>query len=117
MTPTARTLKRARELGFTAGVVERFNSFTKTRHDLFGCIDIIAIHPQVGIVGIQACAGASHAARADKMKAEPRLSEWLAAGGKAEVWSWRKSDKSRRWELRRESIAANDTPAFAGSAA
>lgn len=105
--PTSRTLAKLRELGFTAQVVERWNPHARIRQDLFGCIDVIAIRPGVGIVGIQACAGASHAARVAKMKAEPRLAEWVESGGKAECWSWAKQGprgKQKTWTLRREVI-------------
>ena len=74
MTPTARTLKAANELGFIAGIVERFNSFTKRRHDLFGCIDIVVITPE-GILGIQATSGTNHASRVTKIAEEPRAAQ------------------------------------------
>lgn len=105
--PTARTLKLARELGFEAGVVERYNSFTKQRNDLYGCIDLILCRPGVGIIGVQACAGASHAARKAKMLAEPRLRTWIESGGRAEIWSWAKQGgrgKRKVWTCRREEI-------------
>jgi hypothetical protein len=105
--PTARSLKEARKLGLTAQVVERWNPHSKTRHDLFDCIDIVAVHPDCGIIGIQACAGASHAARAEKIRQSVRMQAWLASGGRAEVWSWSKRGargKAKHWTLRREEI-------------
>lgn len=41
--PTERSLAMLREQGFTAEVVERWNPHTRTRHDLFGFADIIAV--------------------------------------------------------------------------
>ena len=41
--PTARSLAHLRKTCQLVQVVERWNSFTKTRHDLFGIIDILAI--------------------------------------------------------------------------
>jgi hypothetical protein len=32
-----------RERGYQVAPVERWNSFTKQKHDLFGCIDLLAI--------------------------------------------------------------------------
>ena len=107
MTPTERTMKEARKLGFTVAVVERWNPRVKIRQDLFGCIDLIAMKPGVGVIGIQACAGASHAARKAKLLAEPRMWEWLDSGARAEVWSWAKRGprgKRKTWTLRREEI-------------
>lgn len=105
--PTARTLKLARELGFHIGVVERYNSFTKQRTDLFGFIDLVAVKPGVGVVGIQACAAASHAARRDKIRESPLLADILASGMRVEVWSWAKQGgrgKRKVWTVRREEI-------------
>lgn len=123
MTPTARSLAECKRRGWTAGVVEKFVRFPPPGHrvDLFGCIDIVAIGPQgeVGmcddwserIFGIQACAGASHAARKTKALAEPRLRAWLEAGGRFAIWSWAKrGDRGKRklWTLRTEQIRVED---------
>lgn len=100
MSPTARTLKLLRDKGYEAGVVERFNSFTKQRHDLLGCIDIVACKPGHGIIGVQACAGASHAARVKKSAAQPGLRTWLLSGGGFVVVSWAKQGargKRKTW--------------------
>lgn len=109
--PTQRTLAELKELGFMAQVVEKWNPHAKVRQDLFGVIDVLAVKPGVGIVGVQACAGASHAARRAKMLAEPRLRTWLLSGGRAEVWSWAKQGargKRKTWTLRREEIRVDD---------
>lgn len=105
MSPTQRTLAECRKRGWTAGIVEKWNMHARIRQDLFGCIDIVALTPN-GILGIQACAGSSHAARMTKSLAEPRLAEWLKAGGAFEVWSWSKRGprgKRKTWTLRAES--------------
>lgn len=123
--PTARSLAYCRSKGWHAGVVEKWNPHAKVRHDLFGCIDIVAvmvipdgpldeiecpgemIRGHSELVGIQACAGASHAARVAKVKAAPVLPHWIAAGGGIEVWSWSKQGprgKRKVWSLRRERV-------------
>jgi len=79
----------------------------RIRVDLFGVIDLIAMREGVGVVGVQACAGASHAARRAKAIAEPRLVTWLASGGRFEVASWSKRGKRgsrKRWAIRREEL-------------
>jgi hypothetical protein len=105
--PTQRTLARLKELGFTAGIVEKWNQYARVRQDLFNFIDIVAIHPDSGIIGIQACAGGSHSARRAKILAEPKFLEWCKAGGRVEVWSWAKQGargKRKTWTLRREEL-------------
>lgn len=68
-TPTARTLKYLREgLGMTAEVVERFNSFTKTRKDLYGFVDIVAVAEDRGIWFVQATSTDNMAARVHKIR-------------------------------------------------
>ena len=112
MSPTQRTLAECRKRGWTAQVVERWNPHARIRQDLFGCIDIVAL-TDTGILGIQACAGASHAARMAKCRAEPRMWEWFYSGGHFEVWSWAKRGargKRKVWTLRTEGVvtAANE---------
>jgi hypothetical protein len=115
--PTQRTLAELKRLGWTAQVVEHWNGFARRRIDLFGVIDIVVIVPYEGhgspldhLLGIQCCAGASHATRRTKILAEPRALEWLRAGGKLDVWSWAKQGargKRKTWTLRIEAITAD----------
>lgn len=103
--PTSRTLDECRKRGWEVDVVER-RVWRKTR-DFLGCIDLIAITPQGQTIGIQACAGASHAARVAKCKAEARKDAWLSAGNFVEVWSWKKQGprgKRKLWTLRVEPV-------------
>lgn len=103
--PTQRSLALLRAEGWTVAIVEKWNPHARIRQDLFGCIDLLAIKPGCKPLGIQACAGASHAARRTKSIAEPRLLTWLAAGCDFEVWSWSKRGprgKRKLWEVRRE---------------
>jgi len=102
--PTSRSLAHLRKLGFTAQVVEKFNYFTKQRKDLFGCIDIIAIHPeQKRILGVQATSLSNIQSRVKKSEEEPMLQTWFAAGGLFQVHGWgKKGAKGKRklWELK-----------------
>jgi hypothetical protein len=54
MSPAARTLQALRASGYVAGVVERYIFQTKTRVDLFGCVDIIAARRGQPILAVQA---------------------------------------------------------------
>lgn len=105
--PTQRTLAECKRRGWTAAIVEKWNPHARIRQDLFGCIDILAITPE-GILGIQACAGSSHSARAEKCRQEPRIAAWIGAGASLAVWSWSKKgprNKAKRWTLREEEIS------------
>jgi len=110
--PTSRALADLREMGFTAQVVERWNPHARIRQDLFGCIDIVAIHPELGTLGVQACAGGSHATRRVKCCGESKLRTWLTAGNAFEIWSYAKQgprgQKVKKWTLRREAVKAYD---------
>jgi hypothetical protein len=117
ISPTQRTLKEARLRGYEVQVVERWNPHAKVRVDLFGVIDLVAITAaeQLGcepmrILGIQACAGGSHATRRAKILAEPRAKQWIEAGGLLSIWSWAKQGargKRKTWTLRIEAITAS----------
>jgi hypothetical protein len=118
MSPTQRTLKRLREQGITAGIVERWLAFAGKfgkRQDLFGIIDIIALDPIDGVIGIQSCGNtfSSHYKTITEEKYQNTL-EWLETPGtKLEIWSWRKVVKERGsgvyiWRVRKKRITVED---------
>jgi len=87
--PTARTMEMLREQGFECGVVERYNSFTMKRHDLFGIIDLIAINPKEEVYGIQCC-GTSFSEHDKKILASDKAIICIRSGIILELWGWRK---------------------------
>ena len=74
-------------------------------HDLFRMFDVLAVkaEPGTGVLGIQTTSATNHAARVRKLMANATLRTWLAAGNRAEIWSWRK-DYNGRWQCRRAAI-------------
>lgn len=91
--------------GYIAAIVEVWNPWSKTRKDLLGLFDVIAIRADVkGVTGIQVTSASNHAARRKKMLANPILPVWLAAGNLAVVASWRKV--KGRWISRSEFVQA-----------
>ena len=98
---TQLTLKNLRERGYTAEVVERFNSFTKHRKDFLNIIDIIAIKPGE-ILGVQTTTYKAASEHRKKIRLEPLLKEWLSAGGKFELQQWLKP--KFRYEIRIETF-------------
>lgn len=105
--PTQRTIKALKELGFTCQIVEYWSPFAKRRIDLFNCIDIVAVKEGVGIIGVQTTSADNHSARMNKARETPAIAEWLRAGARFEVWSWGvKGARGKRklWTLRREEL-------------
>jgi len=100
MTPTQRTLKHLRQAGYTrVGIVERFNRFAGPkgiRQDLFGFLDLIAISPMAGIVGVQST-GTDFAGHRRKILEDRRQEciDWLMAGGRVLLYGWRKVKAKR----------------------
>ena len=102
MTPTARSLKYLRDRGYVAGVVERFNSFTKRRHDLMGFIDIVAVRG-VETLGVQATSGSNVSARMRKAMEQPDYPVWCQPPRKFVVHGWSKRGKRgerKTWQVR-----------------
>jgi len=105
LSPTQRTLKAMREQGRVCGIVERFLAYAGPhgkRQDLFGFIDIVAIDPADGIVGIQSC-GQDFRKHIEKMNEERNeaMFEWLKHA-RVELWGWRKvvlkrGSRAKRW--------------------
>lgn len=88
MTPTARTLARLRKDGWTVDKVEWHDPRTHRTHDLFNCIDILALKGKETL-GVQATAGRHTSHRMEKMAGTPEMIAWLDAGHRLEIWSWR----------------------------
>ncbi len=88
--PTQRSLELLRKLGYAAQVVERWNQWAKRRVDLFGCIDILAMHPEHGLLAVQATTATNLSARVAKCKAEPLCRRFVEQAGQFEIWSWAK---------------------------
>jgi len=112
LSPTQRTLRQLRQEGRICGIVERFNRFGGEfgiRQDLFGFIDLIALDPIKGIIGVQCCGRSGHAEHKRKILENEFAPEWIKAGGKIEIWSWgkqklRRGSKAERWKPKIEEI-------------
>ena len=106
-----RTLNQLRDEGYEAEVVERFNFFTKRKNDLFGFIDIVAIHPdKKGVLAVQFTNYANFGNHVTKIRSIPEHDIWLRAGNEIQVWGYKpvKYGKVIRYELRRESLLSEE---------
>lgn len=85
------------------------------RKDLFGIIDIIALDPEHGVVGIQSC-GQDFAAheRTILVERHEETRDWLSTpGATLELWGWRRvkvkrGGKAVRWTPRIRSFSLAD---------
>lgn len=94
MTPTQRTLKKLRDDGWIAEVVERWVPGANIRKDLFGWIDIMALRDgQTLAVQCTSCSNMS--ARVKKIEESETIAEVRKAGWSVWVIGWRKVNN--RW--------------------
>ena len=118
LSPTQRTLRALRDQGMVCGIVERFNPYAGLhglRQDLFGCIDIIALDPQRGVLGIQSC-GQAFSEHKRKLLEErcQEVTDWLSTPGTVfELWGWRKvkfkrGGRAMRWRPRLAQLTLED---------
>jgi hypothetical protein len=110
VSPTQRTIRALRDQGRKCAIVEKWNQHVGPhgiRQDLFGIIDIIALDPERGVVGIQSCGQdfGAHERKILEERAEDSI-DWLATPGTSlELWGWRKvklqrGGKAMRWQPR-----------------
>ena len=100
--PTQRSLEYLREQGYHAEVVERFNSFTKRRHDLWTWCDILAIRKDE-VLAVQVTA-ADVSTRIKKIQDSDTVALVRDAGVRIEVHGWTKRANGR-YAIRVEDIS------------
>lgn len=102
MTPTQLTLRDLRNDGWLAEVVERWNPHSRTRHDLFGFVDIVAVKGDETLA-VQTTSGSNAAARVRKIADHPSLPAVREAGWRVEVHGWTR--RGRLWAVRKIDIS------------
>ena len=110
MTHIERTLAVFKDSQFMIEKVERFNTFAGCRQDLFGFLDLLAVHPSHGTWGIQVC-GTDFNSHVKKMTGERReaLLFWLLGGNRCILIGWRKL-KASGWTPRIQEFTLADFP-------
>lgn len=99
VTPTSRSLKLLRDRGYIANVVEQTVPKTFIKRDLFGFIDIVAIHPDTGeTLAVQTTSGSNVSKRVSKIGESEHVAAVRKAGWGIHVHGWRKS--GRFWKCR-----------------
>jgi len=126
-TPTQRTLKALQANGFKCAVVEKWvplssegtagsfaaANFKKAggyRKDAFGFIDILVLDGKPGCLAVQACGATGFAEHLRKIDSIEEVRDWLAAGNRLELWSWRKEkvEGRERWRAKVAPLAEKD---------
>jgi hypothetical protein len=106
--PTQRSIELLKKEGYKVAIVEKFNHFIKIRQDLFGFIDLVALHPdKKGILGVQTTSGSHLANRIDKAMMLPAFHLWIKCGNAVEFHGWVKKGargKRKLWSLNRHSF-------------
>jgi hypothetical protein len=97
MSLTARSTALLRERGYQVATVEHYNAFTKRKHDLFGCIDLLAIG-NGETVAVQVTSKSNLAARRHKVEEAEAYPEMLRSGWRVILHGWFK--ENNRWQLK-----------------
>lgn len=102
--PTQRSLKKLREEGYLAEVVEKRLPRVFITKDLYGFLDILAIRPGE-ILGVQTTSAGNVAARLTKIREHENYAAVVASGMRVVVHGWNRPTKTRRrWVLRVEEV-------------
>jgi hypothetical protein len=102
ISPTQLSLKMMRDQGYYAEVVERYNSFTRKRNDLFGFVDVLCLRPGE-VVGVQTTSYGNMSARIKKIREHENFKTTTDAGIKVVVHGWHKVNN--RWKVRELFVA------------
>ena len=94
MTPSQRTVAHLRKLNYHTANVEHYNYFTKRKHDLYGCIDILAIG-NGETLAVQVTSKSNMSARIKKIEASEFLAEMLRSNWRVIVHGWFKGTNGR----------------------
>jgi len=103
VSPTQRSLSHLRDLGYLAGVVEKWNPHARKRQDLFGILDLVAVG-NGETLGVQTTSASNMASRVKKIADSEAVAELRASGWRLVVHGWRKT-AAGRWVLREVDVS------------
>ena len=101
--PTQRSLEYLREQGYHPEVVEKYNSFTRRKNDLWGWCDILAIKRDE-VLAVQTTSGDNVSSRVKKILESDLLPKVREANIRIVVHGWRKGSNGR-YTLKVEDIS------------
>jgi hypothetical protein len=100
-TLTARSKWQLEGDGYTVAIVEHYNAFTKRKHDLFGCIDILAIG-NGETIAVQVTSKSNMSSRRHKIQDSDAYPEMVRAGWRVQIHGWYK--EGNRWQCKVEEL-------------
>lgn len=95
LTPRSKALLNER--GYIVATVEHYNSFTKRKHDLFGCIDLLAIG-NGETVAVQVTSKNHLSDRKRKIEEAEAYPDMLRSGWRVVLHGWFK--EKNRWHVK-----------------
>lgn len=98
---TARSKWLLESDGYKVAIVENYNAFTKRKHDLFGCIDILAVGAG-DTIAVQTTSKSNMSARRKKIQDSDAYPEMIRSGWRIYVHGWHK--EGNRWRCKVEEI-------------
>lgn len=111
MSPVQRSLRKLREEGWLAAVVERWNPHAHVRQDLFGFADLLAIRGGETLA-VQTTTAGHVANRLEKLRGLPAVAVWLQSPARRIVvhgWAKRGARGRRKTWACREVLLPGDS--------
>ena len=89
MTLTNRSRKALEKDGYIVDIVERYNSFSHHKNDLYGMFDLLALHPEKHLlVGVQVTSKSNLSSRRTKIKNAKAYVPWLLTKSEVLLHGW-----------------------------
>ncbi len=101
--PTQLSLAKLREEGYTCWITEHWNNWSKTRQDLFGFIDILALKGNETLA-VQTTTAANLNARVKKISNHENVGAVREAGWTIHVHGWHQDDK-KKWHCKIKDVS------------
>lgn len=94
---TPRSMAEMRDRGYVVAVVEHYNAFTRRKHDLFGCIDLLCIGNNE-TVAVQVTSRNNMSSRRGKIEETEAYPEMIRSGWRILIHGWDK--EGGLWRLK-----------------
>jgi hypothetical protein len=96
------TRKRLTDLGYLVENVEKYNTFSRKKNDLWGFIDFLAIRRDE-ILAVQVTSKSNMSSRRKKITEHENVGKVREAGIRIELWGFYK--EGRKWEVKIEDLS------------
>ena len=98
------TRKRLEEDGYLVENVEKYNTFSRRKNDLWGFIDFLAIKRDT-ILAVQVTSKDNMSSRRKKIAEHENVGKVREAGIRIELWGFYKEKGKREWQLKVEDLS------------